>query len=120
MKYNIGIERPDSTMPAQFQSFPSWHTAQAFAAASIVHKEFRHKSQWYGIGAYTIATAVGAFRMLNNRHWELYVFAGAGVGILSAHIAYLTHKYKWGRKFQGSVMPIYNYRSLGLSMSLKL
>ncbi|WP_410780010.1 hypothetical protein [Hymenobacter sp. 5414T-23] len=31
-------------------SFPSGHTAQAFLAASIVHTEFRDKSQWYGIG----------------------------------------------------------------------
>jgi hypothetical protein len=67
-------------------------------AASIVHTELREKSQWYGIGAYTIATTVGAFRMLNNKHWEADVFAGAGFGILSAHAAYLTHRHRWGRR----------------------
>ena len=88
-------ERPDGS---DNLSFPSGHTAQAFLAASIVHTELREKSQWYGIGAYTIATTVGAFRMLNNKHWEADVFAGAGFGILSAHLAYLTHRHRWGRR----------------------
>jgi membrane-associated phospholipid phosphatase len=87
-------ERPDGS---DLRSFPSGHTAQAFLAASIVHTELREKSQWYGIGAYTVATTVGAFRMLNNKHWEADVFAGAGFGILSAHLAYLTHRHRWGR-----------------------
>ncbi|WP_019948927.1 phosphatase PAP2 family protein [Hymenobacter aerophilus] len=78
-------------------SFPSGHTAQAFLAASIVHTEFRDKSQWYGIGAYTIATSVAALRMINDKHWQSDVVAGAGFGILSAHLAYLTHRNRWGR-----------------------
>jgi membrane-associated phospholipid phosphatase len=79
-------------------SFPSGHTAQAFLAASIVHTEFRDKSQWYGIGAYTIATSVAALRMINSKHWQSDVVAGAGIGILSAHLGYLTHRNRWGRK----------------------
>ncbi|MBX0291267.1 phosphatase PAP2 family protein [Hymenobacter sp. HSC-4F20] len=79
-------------------SFPSGHTAQAFLAASIVHNEFRDKSPWYGIGAYTIATSVAALRMINNKHWQSDVVAGAGFGILSAHLGYLTHRNRWGRK----------------------
>jgi membrane-associated phospholipid phosphatase len=89
------IQRPDES---DHLSFPSGHTAQAFLAASIVHTEFRDKSQWYGIGAYTLATSVAAFRMINNKHWESDVFAGAGFGILSAHVSYLTHRNRWGRK----------------------
>ncbi|NML64819.1 phosphatase PAP2 family protein [Hymenobacter sp. RP-2-7] len=87
--------RPDGS---DYRSFPSGHTAQAFLAASIVHTELRHKSQWYGVGAYTLATTVGAFRMLNNKHWEADVFAGAGYGILAAHLAYLSHRHRWGRR----------------------
>jgi membrane-associated phospholipid phosphatase len=110
------IQRPDST---QFNSFPSGHTAEAFAAASIVHKEFKHKSVWYGVGAYTIATSVGVFRMLNNRHWESDVFAGAGFGMLAAHLAYLTHRNRWGRKCELSMVPIYNRGTAGFAMSMK-
>jgi membrane-associated phospholipid phosphatase len=86
--------RPDGS---DHRSFPSGHTSQAFLAASIVHTELRDKSQWYGVGAYAVATTVGAFRMLNNKHWESDVFAGAGYGILAAHLAYLSHRHRWGR-----------------------
>ncbi|UOQ98344.1 phosphatase PAP2 family protein [Hymenobacter sp. 5317J-9] len=91
-------------------SFPSGHTAQAFLAASIVHTEFRDKSQWYGVGAYTIATSVAALRMINDKHWQSDVVAGAGFGILSAHLAYLSHRNRWGRKSIGrdvSMTPAY-------------
>ncbi|HEX8656368.1 MAG TPA: phosphatase PAP2 family protein [Hymenobacter sp.] len=92
------VQRPDSS---DRRSFPSGHTAQAFLAASIVHTEFRDKSPWYGIGAYAVATSVAAFRMINNKHWQSDVFAGAGFGILSAHLAYLSHRNRWGRKSIG-------------------
>ena len=92
------VQRPDGS---DNLSFPSGHTAQAFLAASIVHTEFRDKSQWYGIGAYTLATSVAAFRMINDKHWQSDVVAGAGFGILSAHLAYLSHRNRWGRKPTG-------------------
>ncbi|HXA00608.1 MAG TPA: phosphatase PAP2 family protein [Cytophagaceae bacterium] len=108
------ITRPDSVNPARDRSFPSGHTANAFLAASIVHKEYKHKSIWYGVGAYTIAVSVGALRMLNNRHWEADVFAGAGFGMLSVHLAYLTHRYKWGRKCDITLLPTYRNGNMGL------
>ncbi|MBD2767732.1 phosphatase PAP2 family protein [Hymenobacter sp. BT664] len=98
VKYLSREERPDGS---DNLSFPSGHTAQAFLAASIVHTEFRDKSQWYGIGAYTLATSVAALRMINTKHWQSDVVAGAGFGILSAHLAYLSHRNRWGRKSIG-------------------
>jgi len=94
VKHLTHITRPDGS---DNLSFPSGHTAQAFLAASIVHTELRDKSQWYGIGAYTVAAGVGVLRMVNDKHWESDVLAGAGFGILSAHLAYLTHRNRWGR-----------------------
>ena len=98
VKYLANETRPNGS---DNLSFPSGHTAQAFLAASIVHTEFREKSQWYGIGAYTIATSVAALRMINDKHWQSDVVAGAGFGILSAHLAYLSHRNRWGRKSIG-------------------
>ena len=108
VKTLTGIERPDKS---DMLSFPSGHTAQAFLAASIVHTELRDKSQWYGIGAYAIAASVGTLRMVNDKHWESDVLAGAGFGILSAHLAYLTHRNRWGRKAIGrnvGMMPMWS------------
>ena len=98
VKYLRGEPRPNMS---DNLSFPSGHTAQAFLAASIVHTEFRDKSQWYGVGAYTIATSVAALRMINDKHWQSDVVAGAGFGILSAHLAYLSHRNRWGRRSIG-------------------
>ncbi len=110
-------ERPDGSDKL---SFPSGHTAQAFLAASIVHTEFRNKSQWYGVGAYAVATSVAALRMVNTKHWQSDVVAGAGFGILSAHLAYLTHRNRWGRKAVGrdiGLMPTYYGSAPGLCLT---
>lgn len=101
-------------------SFPSGHTAHAFLAASIIHSELRHRSKWFGIGAYTIATSVGALRMLNNKHWQSDVFAGAGIGILSSHLAYLSHRNRWGRKPTIVYAPTYLYGVPGVSVTVDL
>lgn len=121
VKYVTNIDRPDGTPTA----FPSGHTAQAFLAASILHTELRDKSQWYGIGAYTLATGVAALRMINDKHWESDVVAGAGFGILSAHLGYLTHRYRWGHRPEGTasalrVTPLYYAGATGLTLNWQL
>lgn len=108
LKKITAVPRPDTGQPT---SFPSGHTAQAFAAATFMAKEYGHKSIWYSIGAYTVATGVGTMRVLNNRHWVSDVLVGAGIGILSTNIAYKTHKYAWGKKHpsgQTLVVPSYD------------
>lgn len=114
LKEITNLERPDGS---DNKSMPSGHTAQAFLAASILHSELKHKSQWYGIGAYSIATSVGAFRMLKNKHWQSDVFVGAGVGILASHLAYLSHRNRWGRK-PFAFTPTYLYKSPAVCLSL--
>lgn len=95
------VPRPDTGEPT---SFPSGHTAQAFAAATFMSKEYGHLSIWYSIGAYGVATAVGTMRVMNNRHWVSDVLAGAGIGILSTNIAYLTHHTKTGHKHHNQTL----------------
>ncbi len=74
------IKRPDGTP----YSFPSGHTAQAFAGATLFCDEFAQHKPWLAATVYTSATTVGVLRVLNNRHWTSDIVAGAGFGILSA------------------------------------
>ncbi len=78
-------ERPDGSNNA---SFPSGHTALAFAGAEFLYQEYKDVSVWYGVSGYVVATATGAFRIYNNKHWLSDVAAGAGFGILSTKAAY--------------------------------
>jgi len=78
--------RPDTGEPT---SFPSGHTTQAFAGATIFSDEFAQHNTWLAVGAYTSAAAVGVLRVLNDRHWISDVVAGAGFGILSAKLSEL-------------------------------
>ena len=41
---------------------------------------------WWGAGAYAMSVFVGLDRIYGDRHWLGDVLAGAGLGILSAHI----------------------------------
>ena len=115
LKYLAHEQRPDGS---DHYSFPSGHTAEAFCAATIVYREYRYKSPWYGIGAYALATTVGAFRMINNKHWESDVLVGAGIGMLSVNLVYATHLNKWGRK-DYCISPMFDCKNKGFAMSLK-
>jgi membrane-associated phospholipid phosphatase len=85
LKYTTHELRPDGS---DDHSFPSGHTAQAFLAATFLHKELGKRSIWFSIGAYSCATAVGFLRMANNRHYISDVLFGAGMGILSMNAVY--------------------------------
>jgi len=72
-------------------SFPSGHTATAFANAEFMRMEYKDVSPWYGVAAYAAAATTGYLRMYNNKHWLSDVVAGAGVGILSTQAAYFLY-----------------------------
>lgn len=86
LKYTCKMTRPDGS---NRHSFPSGHTATAFMTATMLHKEYGARSPWYSIAGYSMATATGVSRMLNNKHWLSDVMVGAGIGILSVELGYL-------------------------------
>jgi len=111
------IERPDGTSN---NSFPSGHTATAFAGAAFLWQEYKDESVWYGIAGYAVASGTGIFRIVNNRHWLTDVATGAGIGILSTKVAYWMYPYMKRKLFPGSsnkvssmVSPFYNGKHIG-------
>ena len=90
LKAIIKEERPDHS---DNKSFPSGHTAMAFAAARSIDKEFRKESIWIPIAGYAAATAVGIERVAHDRHHWYDVVAGAAVGYGAAELSwYLSDK----------------------------
>jgi len=89
------VERPDKS---DRHSFPSGHTAIAFLGADFFYREFRYTKKWWIYSGYVVATAVGAYRIINNKHWLSDVVAGAGFGILSNRISYFILDKKSHRK----------------------
>ena len=93
LKKSLKETRPDGTA----YSFPSGHTANVFAGATMLAIEYGEHHKWVPYAAYGVATTVGAMRMINNKHYISDVLFGAGLGILSMKAAYWTHQYKWNR-----------------------
>jgi hypothetical protein len=78
LKYSIDEQRPNG----HGESFPSGHTAIAFAGAEFIRKQYG----WgWGLPAYVSAGIVGWSRVEAGKHWTHDVLAGAAIGILSNH-----------------------------------
>ena len=75
-KRAVGRERPDLS---DNKSFPSGHTSNAFALATVANAHFGAK---VGIPAYLAAGAIGFARIDNNRHNLSDVVAGATLGYI--------------------------------------
>jgi membrane-associated phospholipid phosphatase len=110
-KYTTNVKRPDGS---DNQSFPSAHTAMAFAYATVLHEEY--KNPWLSAGGYAVASLTGALRILNDKHWYSDVLVGAGTGILCTKLVYLTHqhKYAWDWRKNSSLLPIIGNQQYGL------
>ncbi|WP_326983521.1 phosphatase PAP2 family protein [Chryseobacterium sp. MYb264] len=85
LKHMAKEERPDQS---DNLSFPSGHTAIAFASAQFMFREYKDTNFLLGISGYSFAVFTGIYRMLNDKHWFGDVVGGAGFGILSTELAY--------------------------------
>ncbi|MFW5707278.1 MAG: phosphatase PAP2 family protein [Bacteroidota bacterium] len=84
------VQRPDGTT---FDSFPSGHTAIAFMGAEFLRLEYRHRSPWYGVAGYVVATTTAGLRVHHKRHYVTDVLAGAVIGVAATQVAYAV--YPW-------------------------
>jgi len=65
-------------------SFPSGHTATAFAAAPILAAHFGTAA---GIAAYSVAGCTGLARIEDDKHYAIDVLGGAAIGILAGRFS---------------------------------
>ena len=110
--------RPDNSNNL---SFPSGHTANAFANAEFMRLEYKDVSPWYGVAGYAMAAATGYLRMYNNKHWLGDVVAGAGIGIMSTNLAYWIYPSIKRKLFKDKdvhtvIMPTYQSGAVGVGM----
>ena len=78
LKYSVRRDRPDHS---NNKSFPSGHSASAFATATVLQRYYGWK---VGVPAYGLGSYVALARMSWNRHHASDVVMGAGFGIASA------------------------------------
>ncbi|MBI2281759.1 MAG: phosphatase PAP2 family protein [Bacteroidetes bacterium] len=117
VKWGMGKERPDGTPNA----FPSGHTSQAFAGATVLYHEFKDEHPLLAYSGFAFATTTGAFRIMNNRHWLSDVVTAAGVSILVTNVVYHFEPLKnfnpFNKDKNTSLLPYYNGNEFGMFFS---
>jgi membrane-associated phospholipid phosphatase len=63
------------------RSFPSGHSAEAWALAAVVARQYRHR-RWVPPLVYALATVVAVSRVPARKHFPSDVFVGGAVGYL--------------------------------------
>jgi len=108
MKLSVSKWRPDL---ADEKSFPSGHTAAAFAGAAFIDMRYGWE---FGLPAYALAAFTGYTRLKIDTHFVDDVISGMSIGILSAAM--------WTSPLSGRVRPIIGEnrdgKSFGVLVSL--
>jgi hypothetical protein len=117
LKAAIIEARPDGTE----KTFSSGHTATAFFGATVLAHEYRDTHPEFVIAGYTLATATGALRIANNKHWVTDVLMGSAIGIASAELAYILYpkvRHQWQKLNRFTLTPQVAPAYYGASMSI--
>lgn len=92
-------------------SFPSGHTTEAFAIASVFAEEYKDTSYMAPI-AYSLATLTACARIYDNKHWASDVVFGGAVGYFVGKTIVRYHSSK--NDSAVSILPTINHQSAGL------
>lgn len=117
LKFSVGRVRPASAGHTfEFKpfsgndSFPSGHTTQAFAVASVITA---HYDQWWVQGlAYGLAGVVGYSRIEQNAHFTSDVVAGAIIGTVVGRA--IVHRHDRPKPGALALAPYFDGRAEGL------
>ena len=95
LKNSMGRQRPNAGSGsgrffAGGRAFPSGHSASAWAVATVVAYEYRHRPL-IKYGAFAIAAAISLSRYSGRNHFLGDVFAGSAIGFGIGRFVYVSH-----------------------------
>ena len=108
LKFTVGRERPDGS---NSQSFPSGHSASAFATATVLQ---RYYGWWVGVPATVAAGYVATARVHDNKHYLSDVIFGGAVGI-AAQRTVMLRSGRYGFALNAAALP----GGAGVSVSVR-
>ena len=120
LKYATGRSHPRDTPDiAHFRpfsgasSFPSGHTTQAFAVASVISTHY--DETWVKYSSYTVAGLVGVARSYHDAHFASDILAGALIGTLVGQSVVAYNQPQCSRKV--SLLPEVTPRVAGIRLT---
>lgn len=108
LKLSVREQRPDHS---NYKSFPSMHSATAFATAAFLQRRYGWK---FGAPAYALAAFTAAGRIAGKKHYWWDCLAGAAIGAGSAYL----FTRPWARQHEFSMAPIVGQDNIGLTASM--
>ena len=115
LKTAVGRTRPDGS---DSKSFPSGHTSNAFAWATIVEHHYGWKA---GVPAYAMAAAIGAARVTGGKHYLSDVAAGATLGVIVGRTVGRLNGRVLGASSRIAMAPIVGaHHTYGMAVSVNL
>jgi membrane-associated phospholipid phosphatase len=114
MKRAVHRTRPDGS--DRF-SFPSGHTTAAFAWATVANAHYGAK---VGIPSYLLAGAIGASRLVKDKHYLSDVLAGATLGYIVGRTVVHENGEPPARKTRISLAPSTDAQGAGAGVSLSI
>lgn len=108
LKYTVKERRPDRS---NYHSFPSGHSATAFATATFLQRRYGWK---VGVPAFVLSSYIGWGRIYAKKHhwWDVVTGAAIGAG------ASLIYTRPFARKHELSIEPFASPSGISISASL--